>query len=863
MCFLGIISSSAQTKKGIPTTTNTVIKDSIPTDTLLVNDTITAPQQGSDIETTVEYSCRDSIRMDMEGKKIFLYGNAKVVYGNRTLEAHQMIIHWELNEVEAIGGYDSTTGKNIGTPLFREGSDMYVADQIRYNFKSGKGIIRGIVTKQGDGFIEGDPVKKTPDAIYVHHASYTTCNLAEPHFCIRASKLKVIPNDKVVSGPFHMEFMGIPIPIGFPLGFFPVTKRSKSGIIVPTFGEQRTRGFFLSQGGYYWAINEKVGAKFVGDIYANGSYLLTNITTYKKRYGYTGTFQGTYSRIRNGYEDTDPLQELWNIKWNHSSATNRLTTLKADVNVSSGRFYSQTSYNPNLYTSGEFASNITMNKTFRNSPFFVTVTARQSQNVTTQLTTYTLPAVNLSMNRIYPFKTDKNQGEKWFEKINISYNGTGEYRVNNQLRNNAVFGDTILPFSRANLPVILDNGQWGAMHRVPVTTSLKLLRYISLNPSVNYEEWWYGKKLGYGKDVNIPTRAVVKDTIEGFNRAWSYNAQASLTTRIYSTYIFKSKILKGIRHTFIPTVTYTYKPDFSKNSNYFQTFPDIISSNGERIPYSVYQGFIYGGPGSGLTNSLTVRLQNTIEGKVRNRKDTTGSGTKKIKLLESVDLSGSYNFSADSLNFSLVQFSTRSRLFDRLDMAIQGTLDPYTYAYDSTYRNTVYQRRINTFEQQVSGKLANLTRYSVSLGMNLNKNGVSNTANSYMQDPNLPASLLPPGAAYVDFRIPWNLIVEYNMNVVQEGFKSPTTTQSISFKGDVTLTDNWKIKYTTGYDFVKNSITWNTKFSIVRDLHCWQMSFNVIPYGTQQMYYFTINAKSSLLRDLKANKRSSTYLQSF
>jgi hypothetical protein len=860
---LGIISSWGQTKIGIPTPTNTVVKDSIPSDTLRINDTISAPQQSSDIETTVEYSCSDSIRMDVEGKKIYLYGNAKVIYGSRSLEAHQMIIHWELNEVEAIGIVDSTTGKKIGTPLFKEGSDMYVAEQIRYNFKSGKGIIRGIVTKQGDGFIEGDPVKKTPEAIYVHHASYTTCNLAEPHFCIRASKLKVIPNDKVVSGPFHMEFMGIPIPIGFPLGFFPVTKRSKSGIIVPTFGEQRTRGFFLSQGGYYWAINDYVGSKFVGDYYSNNSYLISNITTYRKRYGYNGTFQGTYSRIRNGFESTDPLQELWNIKWSHNSATNRLTTLKADVNISSSKFYSQTSYNPNLYTSGEFASNITVNKTFRNSPFFVTITARQSQNVTTQLTTYTLPAVNLSMNRIYPFKTDKNQGEKWFEKINISYNGTAEFRVNNQLRNDKVYGDTILPFNNANIERILTNGQWGALHTIPVTTSLKLFRYISLNPSVSYQEWWYGKKLQYEVDPLYPTRAIVTDTIEGFSRASSYNAQAALTTRIYSTYLFKSKVLKGIRHTFIPTLTYTYKPDFSNNSNNFQKFPNVISSNGEPIPYSVYQGFIYSGPGSGLTNSLTVRLQNTIEGKVRNRKDTTGSATKKIKLLESIDLSGSYNFSADSLNFSLIQFSTRSRLMDRLDVALQATFDPYTYVLDSISRNTVYQRRVNTFEQQASGKLANITRYNISLGMNLNKNGVSNAANSYMQDPNLPSSLLPPGAAYVDFRIPWNLIIQYNINVVQEGFKAKTTTQAISLSGDVSLTDNWKIKYTTGYDFVKNSITSNTNISIIRDLHCWQMSFNVVPYGPRQMYYFTINAKSSLLRDLKVNKRSSTYLQSF
>ncbi|MCU0416288.1 MAG: LPS-assembly protein LptD [Cytophagaceae bacterium] len=839
----------------------TVIASPIVSDTIQKVDSLNLATSDSDIETTIEYSCSDSLRMDVEGKKIYLYGNAKVVYGNRSLEADRMVIHWDINEVEAFGKTDSITGKKIGTPLFKEGSDVYVADQIRYNFKSGKGIIRGIVTKQGDGFIEGDPVKKTPNAIYVQHATYTTCNLAEPHFCIRASRIKVIPNDKVVTGPFHMEFMGIPIPLGMPLGFFPITKRGKSGIIIPTFGEQRTRGFFLSQGGYYWAVNDYVGSKFVGDIYSNGSFLLSNITNYKKRYGSSGTVQGTYSKIRNGFEDTDPLQELWNIKWSHNSATNRSSTLKASVNISSSRFYSQTSYNPNLFTSGEFTSNITYTKTLRNTPFFVTVTGRQTQNVSTQLTTYTLPSVNLSMNRVYPFKTSKNNGEKWFEKINISYNGNAEYRVNNQIRGKTAAEDTILPFSRTNLPLILDNGQWGALHRIPVSTTFKLFRHISLNPSVNYEEWWYGKKLEYEKSG--ANSATVKDTLPGFSRAWTYSAQASLTTRIYSTYTFKSDLLKGIRHTFIPTIGYTYKPDQTTNSNYFQTFPDVLASNGERIPYSVYQGFIFGGPGGGLTNSLTVRLQNTLEGKTRNRKDTTGIGTKKIKLLESVDLSGSYNFSADSLNFSLLQFSTRTKLLERLDAAFQSTFDPYSYVLDSINGTTVYQRRVNTFELNNSGKLVNTTRYNLSLGMNLNRKGLSNAANSYLQDPNLPTTILPPGAAFVDFRIPWNLIVQYNLNVTQEGYKPKSITQAISFSGDVTLTDNWKVKFTSGYDFVRNSITSNTSITVIRDLHCWQMSLTVIPYGPRQMYFFTINAKSSILRDLKMNKRSPSYIQGF
>jgi hypothetical protein len=853
ICFETIVVFCAYSQKN---TKDSLIAPTYLKDTSIVVD---SSQYKSEIETTVQYSCNDSIVMNNEEKKVYLYGNAKVVYGNRTIEAYYIEIFWGLNEVKAYGLKDTLTNKIKGRPVFREGSDMYVADEIRYNFKTGKGLIRGIVTKQGEGFIHGDPVKKTTDAIYVKQAYYTTCNHANPHFSIRANKLKVIPNDKVVTGPFHLELMGIPTPIGFPLGFFPITKRGKSGIIVPTFGEQRSRGFFLSQGGYYFAINDYVGAKIIGDIYTNGSFRIGTDITYKKRYAFNGNLQINYSKIKDGFDDNTPVPELYNVRWTHRTESNKSSSLIANVNISSSKYYAQNSYNPVSYSSADFMSNITYNKSFKRSPFNLSVVARQTQNVNTNLTTINAPIINLSMNRIYPFKTSKNEGEKWFEKINFAYNGSTEYKITNQFSSTSVVGDTILPFNKRNFETILNsNGQWGARHTIPLSTTFKLFKNINVNPQANYTEYWYANKLNYAYD-NTTNKVSVKDTIKGFNRASAYNFTTSVTTRIYGTYLFKGEVLKGLRHTMIPSVTYTYTPDFSQNEKYYQRFTQSTDSKGNQIPYNVYQGYLYGGPSNGLVNSLTFKLQNTLEGKARNRKDTSSANaSKKIKLLENVEVAGSYNFSADSLNFSTLQFNARNKFFERLDIAFTSMFDPYIYVLDSiSTSQTVYQRRVNEFAFQNNQGLAKLINYNFSMSLNLNRKGNSLQSNSLAYNSNTPVNMST--LQYVDFDIPWNLFINYNINYSRTGYNPSNYTQSIRLNGDFNLTSNWKIKFNSGYDLLAKKITWDTQVSVVRDLHCWQMSFNVIPFGSRQSYFFTINAKSSMLKDLKAKKTSSTY----
>ena len=710
------------------------------------------------------------------------------------------------------------------------------------------------------------------------HALYSTCDLPHPHYSINASKLKVIPGDKVVTGPFHMEIMGIPTPLGLPLGFFPVTRRGKSGVIFPTIGESRSRGFFISNGGYYWAMNDYVGVKVVGDLYANKSYRLAVSTSYIKRYNYSGNAAFSYSKVKDGFADTTRAPELFNFRWTHSTIGNTSARLSADVNISSSKFYTANTYNPINYQSTNFASNVSWSKTFRNSPFNISVAFRQEQNTLTKTMTATLPDVNFSMNRIYPFKSKVGTGEKWYEKINISYNGSTKFVATNHVTNVTLNGveyqDTILSIQN-HLQEILDKGQWGVKNTVPIGTTFKLLKYLSLNPSINLENWIYADKLDYDTlhhYTGIPPREgplVVEqqDPIKGLNTAFSANFTAGLTTRIYGMYRVNSKILQGIRHTLIPTFTYTYRPDMVALSGdkYFYTNDSIYNaSHGTTpTPYSRYAGYIYGGPGSGTINSLSINLQNTFEGKVRDRKDTTGlSPTKKIKLLESLNVSGSYNFGADSLQWSLFNLTARSRFFDRVDFNFSSVFDPYITVLDTIIGTTYSQRRINDLwinNKEGNKKIAILTNYTVSLSTNLNPQGQKSQRPTSSLNPNSANYVIAGADQYVDFNIPWNLFISYNIGYSKIGEAPSVYTNSLTFNGDIKVSDNWKVKVTSGYDVLKQKLGYTT-IQIFRDLHCWQMSLNVVPFGDRQSFFFTLSAKSSLLRDLKINKQNSTYL---
>jgi lipopolysaccharide export system protein LptA len=835
------VQSVADTTREQINITQTTTADTI---TSAAADTVAIPK--SDIETRIQYTCRDSIRMSMAEQRVYLYGNAKVVYGNRNIEAEYLIINWVLNEVSAYGKTDSL-GKVIGRPVFKEGADMYVADSIRYNMKSGKGIIKGIVTRQGDGFIHGGPVKRTPEAIYVKHALYSTCDLPHPHYSINASKLKVIPGDKVVTGPFHMEIMGIPTPLGLPLGFFPVTRRAKSGIIFPNIGETRTRGFFIQNGGYYWAVNDYVGVKFLGDLYANKSYRVAQSTTYLKRYSYSGMINANYSSTKENFVDSISPVKTMNFTWIHNQTANKPSRFSANVNILSSKYYQTTSYNTTNLMTSSFNSSVSWAKTFRNSPFSLNVAVQQNQNVATKTMEVTAPNVGLTMNRVYIFKKKTSAGNKWYEKINISYTGAGKYVFKNTIiRNN--LDNTIDTDTLKNLRTILDNGQWDVVNTIPISTTFKLLKYFNLNPSLNGQVYFYDRS--FSRSYDAATKRVQTDTSFGFKAAYSWNFSTTLSTRLYGTYQLNNKVMKAIRHTAIPSVSYTYRPDFSDEKYGF--YSHYQDSTGKQ--YRTYNFPIAGAGGGGVQNMMSFNIVNTLEGKVRNRKDTTGTAAfKNIKLIENFSVSGAYNFTADSCQWSPFTANVSTRLLEKLSIVFTSVFDPYQYVS----RRSSTTNEITGYTRTAKANANFLSLVSYNLGLNTSLNPKAKGGAIANSNPNyIPGVIQTMGAPYVDFSIPWNLTLGYslsfNKTLIQKQF-----TNSLQISGDVKVSDNWKLVFRSGYDFDKQSIIEYTSIQVYRDLHCWQMSLNLIPFGQRQSFMFTLNAKSSLLRDLKINKQNS------
>jgi hypothetical protein len=847
--------------------------DTIPGKIKVKGDTLSMPKQKGDIETTIKYSAKDSIRMDVVKKIVYLYGNAKINYGDITLTAALISIDWQASIMTAHALPDST-GKMTGVPVFLQGSDKYEADEIIYNIKTKKGIIRNIVTQEGEGYVSGDKVKKDQDAVYISRAQYTTCNLRHPHFYINARKLKVLPEDKVVSGPFNLVISDVHTPLGFFLGFFPIPKKQKSGIIFPTFGMSAQRGLFLSRGGYYWAVNDYMNVKFMGDAYSNSSWNATLSSDYIVKYKFSGNLAFTYSKIKNSFSLAEGLQTSFNILWTHRTAIRKNRSFQANVNIYSKKFYSNNSFNPTQLNTNASASSITYTKAFGGTPFNITVTARQDQNIsgTKAIMNFTLPEINLSMNRIYPFKRKISTGETWYEKINVAYNLSSKYFTSNLPLNYGFPANAFYPPVTAggssrersdtlsidsSFAKVLRSGQWGARHSIPISTSMKVMKYFNLSPTFTFNQYFYDRYLDYLTDQTPVKVRVVK----GFTSTYDYNFSSNLTTRIYGTYNLRSKKLRAIRHTAVPTFNYTLRPDFGKPGYHnYETDP----ATGRSL--SRFNTFVYGAPSSGAVNSVGFSITNTIEGKVKTKKDTV---ERKVNLVDNISAAGSYNFEAkQKMYLSMIQLSARTKLFKLVDLNLNSTFDPYKYRLDSAVvrgtTKTYYQTRLNpralNAEERTNDTFKRSLVFNVSLSTSLNPKAfarkpvvVPKTGN-----PELDFIRANPDL-YLDFNIPWNLNVMYNFNYSRIGFQKAQPVQTLTVTGDMRITEKWKVAFVSGYDFTRKGIS-TTSITITRDLHCWQMSFNVIPFGARQSYFFTINAKSSILQDLKLNKRSPAYI---
>ena len=799
---------------------STVNAQQITTDSLALS-TDTYLSNNALEEEVVSYA-EDSVDYDLINKKVYLYHNAKVTYGEIILKAAFIELDYDKNTVFASGLKDST-GQMYGLPVFQENGKSFTAKAITYNFKSKKGIIKEVVTKEGEGYILGEKVKKQDnDVIHTHSGRYTTCDAQEPHFAIRAKKIKTIPGEKIITGPANLEIANIPTPLFIPFGFFPNQQKQSSGIIFPIYGESPNKGFFLRNGGYYFAINNYMDLSLRGDIYTKGSWKLSASSNYKKRYYYSGNFSVSYASQKSGNRDLDNFIDIRDffINWKHNQdpKANPSSRFSANVNAGSSSYHQNNSFNSNDYLKNTYSSNVSYSKTWKTSN--LSINLRHSQNTLNKTVNLSLPELNYSINRFQPFKgLNQSLKSKWYDNISVSYS----VNAKNEIRTI----DSLL-FTRESLQDFSN----GLKHSIPVNASFKALKHITVSSRFNYTERWYFNHINKSWDGKL----LNTDTLYGFKRAYNYNFSTSLNTKLYGVIQMKKGPIRAIRHVATPSISFNYTPDFSIDR--FGFYQEVQSDTlGNTQLYSIFQNGIYGSPGKSKAGNISFNLANLLEIKVPTKNDSLNS-LKKVKILESFGFSTGYNIYADSMNLSHIAINGRTKLFNTFNINFGARYDPYNLNENG--------QRINQFYFSEYFKPGRLTDANATASLNLRSltNKDENTDYSSHWD-------------YIDFDIPWNLNVDYTFRYNRPIFEK-TITQSLGFSGNVKLTDKWKIGFRSGYDFIQKSLT-HTSLDIYRDLHCWEMLFKWIPFGYHQSYNFTIRVKASTLQDLKWEKKKDWY----
>tara|TARA_B100000900_G_scaffold378936_1_gene363450 strand:+ start:1966 stop:4419 length:2454 start_codon:yes stop_codon:yes gene_type:complete len=770
------------------------------------------------LDSEIEKYAEDSIDIDIDGRKVHLYGNSKITYKNTTITAAYILINWVENTIFATSMKDSTN-KDIGYPILTENKSSFKAKEITYNFKSKKCYVKQISTKEGDGYILGKIVKKMEDDIlYFKKGDYTTCDAEKPHYSIRSNKIKVIPGKKIITGPAYLTFFNIPTPLIFPFGYFPNNTNQSSGIIIPSYGESQELGFFLKNGGYYLPINKKADITFKGDIYSKGSWNVKSLLNYNKRYKYNGSLNLSFANMTNsekGFPNYNLKRDFF-IRWKHNqdAKTNPNLQISANVNAGTSTFHRNNLSNTNDYLSNTFQSNISLRKKWANSPFSLSSNIRHSQNTQSKIINLSLPEISLNMNRIFPFK-NKISKDRWYEKVGLRYSMNA--------KNDISIVDSLLFTNNA-----LSKFRNGIKHSIPINTSLKVFNYLTINPSLNFTERWYFSQINKNWDGNN----IITDTIRTFTRAHEYNLSSSLSTKIYGLVQFKKGKIKAIRHVLTPNISFSYKPDFSNEKfNYYKQVQ--INNDGDKILYSIMENGIYGSPSRGETGNINLNINNVFEMKVNSKNDTSQS-EKKIKILESLNVSTSYNLLKDSLNLSNINLNARTRILKVLDINFSSTYDPYV-------TNKSKNNNLNILEINKNNRLARLKNLNTSVGLNINDKSF-NKKNS------------DETRSFIE--IPWDLRLNYNLTY-NKGYNSAEfadTIQSLNFSGNIKISDKWKLGFRSGYDFDSKDLTY-TSIDIYRDLHCWELMFNYIPFGFQRSYTLTIQVKAPSLRDLKYERK--------
>ncbi len=855
--------------------TSGVKRDSVvlPADTLRNPADSATVQQPGDVETTINYSARDSIRASVDGQLIWLYGNAKIKYGEIELEADEITIDYGNNTLTAHGSRDSL-GQRVGYPIFKNGSELYETKDIIYNFKTKRARISEVVTTMGDAYLHGDIVYKNEKGELLSLGnSYTTCNLEHPHYEIIATKTKAIPHDKIVAGPFYIKFNDIPLPAGFLFGMFPSPRRSASGIIVPSYGEERRRGFNLRGGGYFFDINEYVKLALTGDIYSRGGHALYVNSNYMMRYKYTGSVNFAYSKNPDTDDqiETEGFTNDFRLTWTHSPQSKGTGRFSASVNAATQTFnrnnlisygtQGDTYNNSNLNNiSAKLSSNVSYSKTFPGTPLSLGVNLSHNQDLKTNEVDLLLPNISLNITNIYPFqRKDGKTGP--LDNLSVAYSMNAMNRVTNNLGRlpPTADQDSIAPFTGSNFKRFFADGRMGMRHTLPASFSFKALRFFTVSPSVNYEEKWYGEQLTWAYDTE--TESYYKsDTTSGFNRVANYSFSVGTSTRIYGIYNVRNKAsnVKAIRHVVNPTISFSYTPTFATNPDYFQAF---ASDTAVTVYQDRYEGFVYGGSGLGRSGSIGFGIGNNLEMKVQKPQDSVA---RKVMLLNNLSLSSSYNIIADSFKLATIGISANTNILENLfNVNLSATLDPYYLERTVDEEGELMERRVDRLAWK-SGSIGRITSATLAVSTNLNPKARSKetTSREKIGKSDLPEQdkqfLLQNPDAYIDFDIPWSININYNASYSHQVNSSQSVTQTINMSGDVSLSASWKVTYSTGFHFESGQFT-QTNLGIARDLHCWSMRLNWTPFGPLQQYNFTINVKSAVLQDLKLERRKTFY----
>ncbi|MCQ2109895.1 MAG: LPS-assembly protein LptD [Bacteroidaceae bacterium] len=862
----------------------------IPVDSIVSAPDSVKPKKKDALDAPVEYESTDSMVWS-RGGNASLFGNGKIVYQNIKLDAEIIKMQVDSSLVYADGVRDSA-GNWKGTPIFMDGGTPYESRHMSYNFKTEKGYINEIVTQQGEGFMTSSQAKKGPEGeYYISDGVYTTCDdHDDPHFGIRITRAKVRPGKDVVFGPAILEVMSVPLPIVLPFGFFPFTESSySSGIIVPSYGDELDRGFYLKDGGYYFALSDKMDLKVLGEVFTKGSWGLSAESNYRRRYKYSGNVFASTLTTKLGEKDMPDYSVTKNfkIRWTHrqDAKANPYQNFSASVNFATSSYERSnlsSLYNPALTSQSTRTSSISYSRSFPKIGLNMSSSFNLSQNMRDTTISMTAPSLSLSVNRFYPFKRKKGVGdERWYEKISMTYTGT--------LSNSITAKESEI--LQKNLARDWNNGM---KHSIPVSATFQILKNINVTPSFNYTERWYTYRVN--QDWDYTRQAVARDTVFGFNRVYNYNMAVSANTKLYGFYqptklwtdIFGDKLMM-VRHVFTPSLSYSMTPDFSDAKYGFYDSYTYTDTEGEvhTVTYSPFQGSLYGVPGSGKSGSISLDVSNNVEMKLRSDKDTTG--IKKISLIDELGGSISYNMAAATRPWSNLSTRTRIKLTKNYTFSLNATWATYAYEFNDAGKVVVGDRtewsygrfgRFQGMSQNFSYTFSNntLREWKTKIEKLRNRSGddEDEDAESAVNAPGAPGKTGGNGKSeggveldedgYTKYTLPWSLSLSYGItmrentmgNFNADRMRYPYKfTQNMNISGNFKLTNKWNFNYSSGWDFVGKDFT-TTTMSVSRDLHCFTLSCSMVlkPYTS---YNFTIQANSSMLSDLlRVKKRSSS-----